>query len=116
MRPLFKIGSAGIICAGLAVGGTVLLSDPQTAAAIHKAVSWGPRRSQLSSSHVHKAVPSPSSAQVFPLFSSKGFETAGFATAGRYMGKIDDRGSLEQVRAAVRTRAERGMKELTSSL
>jgi hypothetical protein len=55
-------------------------------------------------------------ADAFPLFSSKGFETAGFATAGAYTGTIADRASLSQVKAAVKGRAQRGIAELSSRL
>jgi hypothetical protein len=50
------------------------------------------------------------------LFSARGFESAGFWAACRYTGTIADRGSLDQVRDAVRGRASRGIDELCSTL
>jgi hypothetical protein len=44
-----------------------------------------------------------------PRFGAGGFETAGFGTAGRFTGPIEDRGSIEQLRAAIATRARRGI-------
>jgi tetratricopeptide (TPR) repeat protein len=52
----------------------------------------------------------------FPLFGAGGFETAGYGTAGRFTGPIQDRGSIEQLRDAFASRARRGIAELLSEL
>jgi FG-GAP-like repeat/ASPIC and UnbV len=115
MRRRLWVGAAGILCAAFALGGSIMLTDPQTSAAIDRAVRWG---SHYIPSKSSGAPPPPIHLPVdaFPLFSSKGFETAGFATAGAYTGAIADRASLAQVKAAVKGRAERGIAELSSRL
>ena len=55
-------------------------------------------------------------ADAFPLFSSAGFETGGFAAACRYTPAIADRGSIDLVRAAVKVRAQRGIEDLNNRL
>jgi hypothetical protein len=50
------------------------------------------------------------------VFSAGGFENAGFGVATGYTGPIEDRRSLEQVRQAVRGRAQRGLEGLIASL
>ncbi len=52
----------------------------------------------------------------FPLFGAGGFETGGYSTAARFTGSIADRGSIEQVRAAFATRAQRGLSDRTAAL
>ena len=54
---------------------------------------------------------SPRSDPSVPLFTDEGFENAGFGTACRYTGPIADRSSLQEVRDAVRGRAQRGIAE-----
>jgi FG-GAP-like repeat/ASPIC and UnbV len=115
MRSLFRVGFAALVCVTLAAGGAILLGDPKNNAAIDRAVRWGSGHPASSPSSGHPAEATPS-ADAFPLFSSEGFETAGFATAGRYTGTIADGASLEQVREAVRSRARRGINELSSEL
>ena len=115
MRRLLRFGAAGILCAGMAVGGSILLTDTKTSAAIERTVGWSSHHIRLKPSPRHQAaVPEP--VDSFPLFSSKGFETAGFATAARYTGAIEDRASLAQVRDAVKGRARRGIEDLTKKL
>ena len=52
----------------------------------------------------------------FPLFSSQGFENAGYPTASRFTGLIEDSGSLKQVQDAIRSRARRGIEFLLAQL
>src|SRR5262245_44445850 len=108
MRSLPWVGLGAIGCLALAVGGSILLTDPQASVTIDHAVRWGLRHIP-SRSAGGKDSAAPQTAEPFPLFSSRGFETAGFGTAGRYTGTIVDRGSLAQVRAAVKGRAQRGI-------
>jgi FG-GAP-like repeat/ASPIC and UnbV len=115
MRSLPWVGLGAIGCVALAVGGSILLTDPQASATIDRAVRWGSRQIPSRPSGGQHS-PVPPSAGPFPLFSSRGFETAGFGTAGRYTGTIVDRGSLAQVRAAVKGRAERGIEDLSARL
>src|SRR5262249_55557778 len=63
-----------------------------------------------------KDLPAAGGEFVFPLFSEGGFETAGFGTANRFTGPIDDRASIEQVCTAIATRAQRGIDECLAEL
>jgi hypothetical protein len=115
MRRLIRVVLSGVACLVLAVGGTLLLADPRSTAAIDRAVKWGSRHRPPSSADPKQAQVLPSSDR-FPLFSSGGFESAGFPTAGQYTGTIADRGSLDQVKEAIKGRAARGIDNLSLRL
>ena len=118
MPTTFRAGLAGLLCVAAAGLGSLVLADPSKSARIEQTVKWvSSRLPSLSRSSVaprpQQTLPSVDS---FPSFSSFGFETGGFAAACRFTGPIADRGSLEQVRVAVRGRVRRGFDELDSKL
>ena len=106
MRSLFRVGAGGIVCLALAAGAVILLADPTNIAAIDRAIRWNSGHGHSSSSGARLAQ-MPASAQSFPMFSTHGFEGGGYSAANMYTGTIADRGSLDQVRAAIRGRAAR---------
>ncbi len=115
MWKFFRVGIGGIACVMMAAGTAILLADPRSSAAIDRAVKWTSRRMPVSSDD-RKKVDVSASTPPFPLFSADGFENAGFGAASGYTGPIEDRRSLEQVRHAIRGRAQRGLRDLTEAL
>jgi hypothetical protein len=115
---MLRAGLAASFCLALAVGAVFVLLDPTSNATIDRVVKWSTSRMPSFSSgpapiQRTKAAPPADS---FPLFSTAGFETAGYPTASRYTGPIADRGSLEQVRQAIKGRAQRGIDDLNAKL
>ncbi len=118
MRMMFRAGIAVILCVAAAGVVVVVLLDPKSSAPIERTIRWG-------SKHMPSFSPAPARTkrsndrapnESFPLFSSSGFENAGYPTAARYTGAIADRGSLPQVKAAIKGRAQRGIDELNKTL
>ncbi len=115
MRNRFRVGIGGITCLVVAAGGAILLADPRGSAAIDRAVTWTSRQMSVSSGDRQKARASAPTTP-FPLFSADGFENAGFGSASAYTGPIEDRRSLDQVRHAIRGRAQRGLRDMAEAL
>jgi hypothetical protein len=104
MRTILRVALAGLFCAAMA--GAVYpwvaeLVDPDAVAPTRRPASdpWAGGASDPS----------------FPLFSNGGFEAAGYPTAVQYTGPTGD-GSLAGLRAAISTRADRGLAELRARL
>ena len=118
MRKMLRACIGGILCLAMAGGAAVVLVDPKGSAAIEGAVRWGWSRLPSFSAGPKSPHPgrTPRSGDPFPLFSTGGFENAGYPTASRYTGPIADRGSLEQIKAAMKGRGRRGIDELRSKL
>ena len=126
MRMLYRILLVGCFCVVLAGLGLLTLSDPQMVKKLGVIAGdlwgrmpgwpsgWGVQRTTA----VVTGSASPSLPQdfTFPPFTSNSFETAGFSTANRFTGPIKDRGSIEQVCAAIRTRADRGIESCLEEL
>jgi predicted amidohydrolase YtcJ len=118
MRTIVRIGLGAAACAAVSGVAAVVLTDPESAKAtdrvLRRALSWNASRS---SNQGHTpSEPRNSPEPPFPLFSTSGFENAGYPTACRFTGPIEDRSSIAQVREAIRTRAQRGADELRSKL
>ncbi|MDB5348988.1 MAG: hypothetical protein JWN86_235 [Planctomycetota bacterium] len=113
MRSLLQVGLVGLACFGLAGLAVFALTDPTMSKALEKAIRSNPACEPSVapvSIEARPDAPSRSDPSV-PLFSDEGFENAGFGTACRFTGPIQDRSSLDQVRDAIRVRAKRGIAE-----
>ncbi|HKI20895.1 MAG TPA: CRTAC1 family protein [Isosphaeraceae bacterium] len=119
MRMLYRIMLVGCLCVVLSGVGLLTLSDPNLVKRLGGIARdlWGGKPGLPLDSGVQRSAAavtgsaSPSRLQdfTFPPFTASSFETAGFGTANRFTGPIEDRGSIEQVSAAIATRAERGI-------
>ena len=119
MRMLYRIMLVGCLCVVLSGLGLLTLSDPNLVKRLGGIARdlWGGKPGLPLDSGVQRSAAavtgsaSPSRLQdfTFPPFTASSFETAGFGTANRFTGPIEDRGSIEQVSAAIATRAERGI-------
>jgi len=111
-------GLGGIFCAASAVAAVAILTDPNYGTAIERMIKGGSSRGSSVSADLPRPQPgaTPPLEPPFPLFSTSGFENAGYPTACRYTGPIQDRSSLEQIREAIKGRAQRGKDELLSQL
>jgi hypothetical protein len=118
MRRTLQVTLTIGFCLVVAGAGALVIADPSNIATIDRAFKWG-------ASHMPRPAPRagdtprrepPTTMESFPLFSSAGFETGGFAAACRYTGPIADRSSLDLVKAAVKVRAKRGMEDLNARL
>ncbi len=122
MRMLLRLTLAGCICLVLSTLGVLALSQPETVARLGKlAVALGGEHDGAGSRWMPATAnagsePSPSQEFRFPLFTTEGFENAGFGTATRFTGPIADRSSLADVRAAIATRSERGIRACLEEL
>ncbi|MFI5454109.1 MAG: CRTAC1 family protein [Isosphaerales bacterium] len=118
MRRMLGVGLGGIVCAASAVAAVAMLTDPNYSAAIERMIKGASGRGSSASAGLTRPHPgeAPPSERAFPLFSTSGFENAGYPTACRYTGPIQDRSSLEQIREAIKGRAQRGKDELLSQL
>jgi hypothetical protein len=133
MRTVLRAGLVGVVCAAVAGAAVFALTSPKFGAAIERGAGRGhgrgpsgteprvlprpvePESGPTAAERARLAEPAPADPQ-FPLFSTAGFETAGYPTACRYTGPIRDRSSLEQVRAALKGRARRGIDERLAEL
>jgi hypothetical protein len=118
MPTIFRAGLAGCLCVAAAGLGSMVLADAKSSVRIGQAVKWisGRIRSFAAGSTSLRPKSNAPPMDAFPMFSSVGFETVGFAAACRFTGPIADRGSLEQVKIANRARVGRGLDELNSGL
>ncbi len=118
MRVVLRFGLVGLFCVGLAVAVVVGLTQPEISKTIQEMVDRQAREPVVEADEtiapeaLDRALNSPP----FPLFSTGGFESAGYPTAGRYMAPIADRSSLEEIQRAVSGRARRGIAELSAEL
>jgi tetratricopeptide (TPR) repeat protein len=101
---------AGLFCVGAAAMAVTLLINPEL-------VSWKPTNRPrhgdpgTATSHAARAAESPKRAGAFDVIPER-FEDGGYATAFRSMAPIHDRGSLQELREAVRGRGRRGIATL----
>jgi hypothetical protein len=116
MRNVLKVLAAVIFCVGLAGGASLALTDPafgkSLGAFFGNISAWMPASAGGSPTGLSATATTTSPAPAgfaLPLFGAGGFETGGFSTAGRFTGPIADRGSIEQMREAIATRAQRGI-------
>jgi hypothetical protein len=118
MPKLLRASLAGFLCVVVAGLGSLVLADAKASARIEEAVRWISRRipSFSTSATASRIKPNRPPIDSIPMFSSTGFETGGFAAAGRFTGPIADRGSLAQVKEAALGRVRRGLDELNSAL
>jgi hypothetical protein len=118
MPGTYRASFAGFVCLAAGGLGSLVLADPSKSARIEHAVKWVSRHLPTfsTSSLTPRLKRSSASVDSFPLFSSTGFETGGFAAACRFTGPVADRGSLAQVKEAVQGRVRRGLDELNSAL
>jgi len=118
MRRMLGVGLGGIMCAASAVAAVAILTDPNYGAAIERMIKGASGRGSSVSAGLPGPHPgeTPLSEPPFPLFSTSGFENAGYPTACRYTGPIQDPSSLEQIREAIKGRAQRGKDELLAQL
>ncbi len=114
MRMPLKVLSMAGLCVVLAGLGSLLLSDPQSMQKLGALV----RNDRARKSRSQPGPTGPPSATgpssrasdtSFPLFSAGTFENAGFGAAIHFGAPVADRGSIEDVCTAIRTRAQRGI-------
>jgi hypothetical protein len=119
VRALLKVSAVAIFCIGLAGIGVIALSDPDVVTRLGKLTGEGSTRFRGPSARTTREQPiaangkgptAPQQAE-FPLFSANNFETGGFGTANRFMGPVQDRGSIEEVCGVISKRAQRGIEE-----
>ena len=118
MPKFFRAGLVGFLCVAAAGLGALVLADAQTSARLEQAARWISGRIPSFSTHSAARRPQQNTPPIdaFPMFSSGGFETGGFAAACRFTPPIADRGSIEQVKAAAKGRVRSGLDELKSKL
>ena len=102
MSTVFKACGAAI-CVALTSAGLFALMNPAPWKGL-EGKKTGPRRESAKQTDSRRVL-NPG----YPLFSTVGFETAGFGTANKFTGPIADRGSIEQVCEAIGSRAKRGI-------
>src|SRR3954453_18612382 len=104
MSIVLKVCGAAVICVALAAVGLYALTNPGVVKKLEG------RRSGPASPESAKGTTRPQPLDTsYPLFSTVGFETAGFGTANKFTGPIADRGSIQQVCEEIGTRARRGI-------
>ena len=118
MATISRAGFVGFLCVAAAGLGSLVLADVKSSVRIEQAARWISR--QIPSFRARSTARRPQQdtppIEAFPMFSSAGFETGGFAAACRFTAPIADRGSIDQVREAARGRVARGFDELNSAL
>ncbi len=105
----------GLVLCGTFLGAVgKVLTTPRAQRTIPGQGGWM-QAAALASPDPRRGTPRGSS-PAFPIFSAGGFETAGYSTAARFTGPIQDRGSIEQVRDAFATRSQRGLADRLAEL
>src|SRR5579883_767868 len=111
MRKLIRVLLGGLFCVGAAAGAVTLLMNPEL-------VAWK-RADPPRHRHAGAATPRASRGAAATAEPSVGFaiiperfEDGGYGTAFRFMAPIRDRGSLQELREAVRGRGRRGIAAL----
>src|SRR5262245_9858487 len=111
MRVVLRVGLVGLAIVTIAGGLVATLTNPGLTDACRRA--WA-RRAPGTAATTGRAREEVSPR--IPLVSARFLDDSGYQLAGELTPMIEDRGSLEQVRSAVRVRAEQGRSALLGQL
>ena len=115
MRMVFRVGLVGFFCATVAASAVVALTTAKERAMVWRLFVRHPRTHSTGFERSRTPIRDRTTLAM-PLFSSGGFDLAGYPTACRFTGPIQDRGSLDQTRDAIRSRSQRGNAALRAQL
>jgi hypothetical protein len=116
MRMLIRGAVVGLGCVGLAVLAVVVLVQPELVGSPGAGRSRGRSASFARPDASRTPVPPPAEESGIPLYGDGFIDDSGYTLSTAYTGEIADRGSIEQVREATRTRVDRGIQTILDEI
>jgi hypothetical protein len=116
MRTALRVAMVGLGCLGLALLAVVVLVQPEILGSPGTGRGRGATSPRPAAPRNAAEPPVPDGTNGIPLYGNGFIDDSGYTLGTAYTGEIADRGSLEQVREATRTRVDRGIQTILAEI